>query len=333
MRLAFGELYGKSMSGDLTGLRIHQQRDRDMGDEEGQIEAVEERVHSRDCLVIDLSSLTTVGLSSGLELEVFLLRVLSLQHAALFCLLQRMQHIDLTISLFTMICSCLLTAPVARPTALAPSAALAAHNAAARPLERKVQRFAAVAVAATVAAAAAAPAHLPQADSALDDKLSSRPLELDAAGYFIIKVLIAAIVPPPAGQETCWPDRTCAPLLAFVQHASQGPYTCIFCPTSPSAACPQVDREAGELVADFYTNIINDQGGFGRPQQPLLARACALLACAASCDAPMMLLPLARRPRLRPGHGRGHLLQAWGGAPARTHLAGAHRQGALDRGA
>lgn len=132
-----------------------------------------------------------------------------------------MQHIDLTTSLFTMICSCLLTAPVARPTAVAPSAALAAHNAAARPLERKIQRLAAAAVAATAAAAAAAPAHLPQADSALDDKLSSRPLELDAAGYFIIKVLIAAIVPPPAGQETCWPDRTCAPLLACMQHASQ----------------------------------------------------------------------------------------------------------------
>lgn len=74
--------------------------------------------------------------------------------------------------------------------------------------EWRAQRPAAAANAAGQAEAAAAPAQLPQADAALDDKLSSRPLELDAAGYFIIKV----------------------------------------------------DREAGELVADFYTNIINEKG-------------------------------------------------------------------------
>lgn len=55
---------------------------------------------------------------------------------------------------------------------------------------------------------AAAAAEVPRWDTALDDELSKRPLDLDAAGYFIIKV----------------------------------------------------DREAGELVADFYTNFINKQG-------------------------------------------------------------------------
>ncbi|KAI7843616.1 hypothetical protein COHA_002856 [Chlorella ohadii] len=63
------------------------------------------------------------------------------------------------------------------------------------------------------AAGAAAPeqasaAEVPRWDAALDDELSKRPLDLDAAGYFIIKV----------------------------------------------------DREAGELMADFYTNFINEQG-------------------------------------------------------------------------
>ena len=52
-------------------------------------------------------------------------------------------------------------------------------------------------------------AALPQLDASLDDRLSQRPLELDPAGYFIIKV----------------------------------------------------DAEAKELVADFYTNFINEQGG------------------------------------------------------------------------
>ncbi|PSC71945.1 uncharacterized conserved UCP037673 [Micractinium conductrix] len=51
-------------------------------------------------------------------------------------------------------------------------------------------------------------AALPQLDASLDDRLSQRPLELDPAGYFIIKV----------------------------------------------------DAEAKELVADFYTNFINEQG-------------------------------------------------------------------------
>ncbi|PRW39253.1 pterin-binding family [Chlorella sorokiniana] len=55
---------------------------------------------------------------------------------------------------------------------------------------------------------AAAAAEVPRWDAALDNELSKRPLDLDAAGYFIIKL----------------------------------------------------DREAGELVADFYTNFINEQG-------------------------------------------------------------------------
>lgn len=52
-------------------------------------------------------------------------------------------------------------------------------------------------------------AEVPRLDPALDDELSKRPLQLDAAGYFIIRV----------------------------------------------------DADARELVADFYTNIINEQGG------------------------------------------------------------------------
>lgn len=67
---------------------------------------------------------------------------------------------------------------------------------------------AAAASAAPEQAAAATAAEVPRWDTALDDELSKRPLDLDAAGYFIIKV----------------------------------------------------DREAGELVADFYTNFINEQG-------------------------------------------------------------------------
>jgi len=59
--------------------------------------------------------------------------------------------------------------------------------------------------------ASAGAAAVPRWDAALDDELSKRPLDLDAAGYFIIKV----------------------------------------------------DREAGELVADFYTNFINEQGAAG----------------------------------------------------------------------
>ncbi len=45
-------------------------------------------------------------------------------------------------------------------------------------------------------------------DAAVDDQLSRRPLELDAAGYFIIKI----------------------------------------------------DRESNEIIADYYTNIINKDG-------------------------------------------------------------------------
>jgi hypothetical protein len=67
----------------------------------------------------------------------------------------------------------------------------------------------AAAAAAAAAATAAAGSEVPRWDAALDDELSRRPLELDPAGYFIVKL----------------------------------------------------DRAAGELVADFYTNTINDQGG------------------------------------------------------------------------
>lgn len=49
---------------------------------------------------------------------------------------------------------------------------------------------------------------MPRLDAALDDRLSQRPLQLDAAGYFIIKL----------------------------------------------------DRDSQELIADFYTNFINDKG-------------------------------------------------------------------------
>jgi hypothetical protein len=49
---------------------------------------------------------------------------------------------------------------------------------------------------------------VPRLDAALDDLLSRRPLQLDAAGYFIIKI----------------------------------------------------DRDSQELIADFYTNFINDKG-------------------------------------------------------------------------
>ena len=49
---------------------------------------------------------------------------------------------------------------------------------------------------------------MPRLDAALDDLLSRRPLQLDAAGYFIIKI----------------------------------------------------DRDSQELIADFYTNFINDKG-------------------------------------------------------------------------
>lgn len=62
---------------------------------------------------------------------------------------------------------------------------------------------------------------MPRLDAALDDELSRRPLELDPAGYYIIRV----------------------------------------------------DREARELVAEFYTNTINKDGeggleeGCGRPSR------------------------------------------------------------------
>ena len=49
--------------------------------------------------------------------------------------------------------------------------------------ERRVGRTSAVAE-----PAAAAAAEMPRLDAALDDRLSGRPLQLDAAGYFIIKV-------------------------------------------------------------------------------------------------------------------------------------------------
>ena len=75
---------------------------------------------------------------------------------------------------------------------------------------RRAPAAAPAAAAGSTAAAAAQEEEqeLPRLDAALDDRLSLRPLQLDAAGYFIIKL----------------------------------------------------DRDSQELVADFYTNFINDQG-------------------------------------------------------------------------
>jgi hypothetical protein len=53
---------------------------------------------------------------------------------------------------------------------------------------------------------------VPRLDPELDDELSKRPLELDAAGYFIIKL----------------------------------------------------DRDAKEIIAEYFTNIINKHGAFLR---------------------------------------------------------------------
>lgn len=78
---------------------------------------------------------------------------------------------------------------------------------------------------AAAAGAAADAAQLPQTDASLDDELSKRPLELDAAGYFIIKV----------------------------------------------------DQEAQELVADFYTNAINEKGA--RVPAAVMGRAAMHPAC------------------------------------------------------
>lgn len=91
------------------------------------------------------------------------------------------------------------------------------------------------------AAAQAAASEVPHLDAALDDELSRRPLALDPAGYFIIKV----------------------------------------------------DRGAGELVADFYTNTINEQGAPGCCCASCRALVWAAGGCAGAC---MLILSLTPRP-------------------------------------
>lgn len=108
------------------------------------------------------------------------------------------------------------------------------------------------AAAAESSAPAAAP-QLPQANAVLDDELSKRPLELDAAGYFIILV----------------------------------------------------DREAGELVADFYTNTINDKGALseGCCSRRLVALPVLSSCLASSRHADETSLPLPPTPRLHTSAG------------------------------
>jgi hypothetical protein len=67
-------------------------------------------------------------------------------------------------------------------------------------------------------------------DAALDDELSRRPLALDAAGYFIIRV----------------------------------------------------DSEARELVADWYTNSINEQGVAG--SGAVISASCDTVSCHLQCS-------------------------------------------------
>ena len=112
---------------------------------------------------------------------------------------------------------------------LCPAAGIVAVRPAAcrRPSSSLGSRRRAPALTRAAATSAAAPEQqeaqqqeVPRLDAALDDRLSQRPLSLDPAGYYIIRL----------------------------------------------------DRDSRELIVDFYTNFINEQGGkYEGPARPALA--------------------------------------------------------------
>lgn len=77
----------------------------------------------------------------------------------------------------------------------------------------------------------------------------------------------------------------------------------------------QVDREAGELVADFYTNIINEKGGHG----------CAAAAAVHAATVPARLPGLHPWPTAEPMLLGSPGMQAWPATPSRARSSRASR--------
>lgn len=81
----------------------------------------------------------------------------------------------------------------------------------------------------------------------------------------------------------------------------------------PGRRCLQVDREAGELVADFYTNIINEKGGLGGAAAA--GRSAAMPAPLPSPHPRPASIPAFASPPTPTPHPPRPWLQAWPATP------------------